>query len=38
MLQDKLGEGFKLIEAFDHNYTMPLGDTRAYVYTLFQKN
>jgi SAM-dependent methyltransferase len=38
MLQDKLGETFNLIETFDYTYTMPSGDTRAYVYTLFQKN
>jgi len=38
MLQEKLGEGFELLEAFDYTYTMPSGDTRAYVYTLFRKN
>jgi 2-polyprenyl-3-methyl-5-hydroxy-6-metoxy-1,4-benzoquinol methylase len=38
MLQDKLGETFKLIETFDYIYIMPSGDTRAYVYSLFQKN
>ncbi len=37
MLQDKLGEGFELMEAFDYIYTMPSGDTRAYIYTLFRK-
>ena len=37
MLQEKLGNGFELIEAFDYIYTMPSGDTRKYVYTLFQK-
>jgi len=37
MLQGKLGEGFKLLQAFNYNYTMPSGDTRAYVYTLFKK-
>jgi SAM-dependent methyltransferase len=37
MLQDKLGEDFKLLEAFDYTYTMPSGDTRAYIYTLFRK-
>jgi 2-polyprenyl-3-methyl-5-hydroxy-6-metoxy-1,4-benzoquinol methylase len=38
MIQDRLGAAFKLIEAFDYTYTMPSGNTRAYVYTLFQRN
>ena len=37
MLQEKLGEEFQLIEVFDYTYTMPSGDTREYVYTLFQR-
>jgi len=37
MLQEKLGEEFQLKEAFDYTYTMPSGDTREYVYTLFQR-
>ena len=37
MLQKKLGEEFQLKEAFDYTYTMPSGDTREYVYTLFQR-
>ncbi len=37
MLQDKLGDDFELLQAFNYNYTMPSGDTRAYVYTLFRK-
>ena len=37
MLQEKLGDDFKLLEAFDHTYTQPFGDTRAYVYTLFRR-
>ena len=37
MLQDKLGKDFKLLEVFDYIYTMPSGDTRAYIYTLFRK-
>jgi len=37
MLQEKLGDDFKLLEAFDHTYTQPSGDTRAYVYTLFRR-
>lgn len=38
MLQEKLGEEFQLKEAFDYSYTMPSGDTREYVYTLFQRD
>jgi len=38
MLQDKLGINFKLIQNFDYIYTMPNGEVRAYVYTLFQRN
>jgi len=37
MLQEKLGEEFQLKEAFDYTYTQPSGDTREYVYTLFQR-
>ena len=37
MLQEKLGESFHLKETFDYTYTMPSGDTREYVYTLFQR-
>jgi SAM-dependent methyltransferase len=37
MLQEKLGEDFKLITSFDYDYTMPSGDLRTYIYTLFQK-
>lgn len=37
MLQMKLGPDFDLIEAFDYTYTMPSGDTRDYVYTLYQR-
>ena len=37
MLQSKLGEDFKLLEAFDYTFKMPSGDTRAYVYTLFKR-
>jgi hypothetical protein len=38
MLADKLGSGFQLQQAFDYTYTMPSGDTRKYIYTLFQRN
>ena len=37
MLQNKLGENFTLKEAFDYTYTMPSGDLREYIYTLFQR-
>ncbi|MFK5892498.1 MAG: class I SAM-dependent methyltransferase [Pseudomonadota bacterium] len=37
LLQEKLGDDFELIEAFNHTYTMPSGDTRKYVYTLFNR-
>ena len=35
ILHSKLGNDFELIEAFDHTYIMPSGDTREYVYTVF---
>ena len=38
MLQEKLGDGFKLIESFNYTYTMPHGHLRPYIYTLFQKD
>lgn len=37
MLQEKLGKSFDLIEAFDYCYTMPKGETRKYIYTLFKR-
>ncbi len=37
MLQEKLGKKFQLKEAFDYTYTQPSGDTREYVYTMFQR-
>jgi len=37
MLKEKLGDNFILIEAFDYAYTMPSGDLRKYVYTLFKR-
>lgn len=33
-----LGENFQLIDFFDFDYTMPSGNVRPYVYTLFRKN
>ena len=38
MLQAKIGKEFKLKESFDYMHDMPSGDTRAYIYTLFQRN
>jgi EEF1A lysine methyltransferase 2 len=37
MLSKKLGDDFELIEDFDYIYHMPSGDTRPFIYTLFQK-
>jgi hypothetical protein len=37
MLSENLGTDFKLIECFDHRYTMPSGDTRSYIYTLYRR-
>jgi SAM-dependent methyltransferase len=37
ILQEKLGGSFQLIEAFNYTYTMPMGETREYVYTLFKR-
>ena len=36
MLAEKLGHKFSLEKSFNHVYTMPSGDKRDYVYTLFQ--
>ncbi|MBE9489768.1 MAG: class I SAM-dependent methyltransferase [Bacteroidetes bacterium] len=37
MLVDKLGANFKLVEYFNYTYTMPSGDTRPYIYTIFKR-
>ena len=37
MLANKLGEEFQLIDSFDYSYTMPSGDKRPYIYTLFKR-
>jgi SAM-dependent methyltransferase len=37
MLQEKLGQCYLLKDSFKYIYTMPNGDKRNYVYTLFQK-
>ena len=36
-LQNGLGKNFKLLKEFNYTYIQPSGNTRAYVYTLFQK-
>ncbi|VAW25968.1 hypothetical protein MNBD_BACTEROID06-887 [hydrothermal vent metagenome] len=36
MLQSSLGDRFSLIDSFDYIYTMPSGDIRPYIYTLFK--
>jgi SAM-dependent methyltransferase len=38
MLQERLGADFELLKSFNYTYTQPSGNTREYVYTLFQKN
>jgi len=37
MLQEKLGSRYILKDSFNYIYTMPNGEDRNYVYTLFQK-
>jgi ubiquinone/menaquinone biosynthesis C-methylase UbiE len=37
LLAELLGEDFKLLEYFDHTYYMPSGESRPYIYALFQK-
>ena len=37
MLSERLGNDFELIETFDYIYHMPSGNTRPFIYTLFQK-
>ncbi len=37
MLQEKLGSSYILKDSFNYIYTMPNGEDRNYVYTLFQK-
>lgn len=37
MLAVMLGSDFELIKAFDYTYTMPSGEKREYVYTLFKR-
>jgi len=37
MFQDRLGADFKLVEEKNHTFINPYGDSRAYIYTLFQR-
>lgn len=37
MLQNKLGESFKLVNSFNYTFINPFGGERPYVYSLFQK-
>lgn len=37
MLKEKLKNDFELIDSFEYIYTMPSGDTRPYIYTLFRR-
>jgi len=37
MLKSKLEKNFDLVESFEYNYTMPSGDERPYIYTLFKR-
>ncbi len=37
ILAAKLGKNFKLVSHFNYIYTMPSGDKRPYIYTLFKK-
>jgi SAM-dependent methyltransferase len=37
MLHLKLGPDFELIQAFNHTYTQPSGNTREFIYTLYKR-
>ena len=37
MLQEELGNDYKLLKSFNHDYIMPNGEVRKYIYTLFQR-
>jgi hypothetical protein len=37
MLVGRLGNDFQCVDSFDFTYTMPGGDERPYIYTLFQR-
>ncbi len=38
LLEKHIGIDFTLIDTFNYTYTMPSGDKREYIYTLFKKN
>ena len=38
MLFKKLRSDFSLVESFDFIYTVPSGDKREYLYTIFQRD
>ena len=38
MLQERLGEEFNMLKSFNYVYTQPSGNTRNYIYTLFQRS
>lgn len=33
----RLGDGFKMVDHFDHTYISPAGEPRPYIYALFQR-
>ena len=37
LLKDNLGDSFELIDTFNFTYTMPSGDLRPYIYSLFKR-
>jgi len=37
MLEERLGYDFQCLDSFNFTYTMPGGDERPYIYTLFQR-
>lgn len=36
-LSERLGDGFVLVDHFDHTYINPAGDPRPYIYALFRR-
>jgi ubiquinone/menaquinone biosynthesis C-methylase UbiE len=38
LIKNGLGDDFELLESFDYTYTMPSGDLREYIYTLYQRS
>lgn len=37
MFKERLGDEFELLKEFDFSYTMPSGDLRPYIYTLYKR-